>query len=419
MTSPADMHRGLALRSYLAATYLIPIVAKPVLQRRMKRGKEHPARWREKLGEGLAARPAGRLIWLHAVGLGEVLSVRGLIDHLAKLHPDLSFLVTSTTATSAEVFAKQTPARSLHQFLPLDAPSYRRRFLDHFAPDLCVWIEQDLWPGMVSDLAARGIPQCMVAARMNARSHRSHRKAAPLYRDLYDAMAIVTAQDAVSASHLASLGAKAQVTGSLKPAAPQLSCDKAELNRLRDALANRRIWAVAPAHPEDIALARAAHERLCQADPSALLIIAPRFPETQITIDAPRRSRGGVPGPDDAVWLCDTFGDMGLIYHLAQAALIGGTFTEIEGHNPWEAAALGCAILHGPRTAHFRADYAELDAAGGAIRVETAEDITNALASDALPQTAANAASAIAVASLQTGALATDLLQVLKAAHDR
>ena len=419
MTSPADMRRGLLLRSYLAATHLIPLVARPVLRRRLNRGKEHPARWLEKLAKGLAPRPAGRLIWLHAVGLGEVLSVRGLIDRLAKLNPDLSFLVTSTTATSAEVFARNVPNRTLHQFLPLDAPSYRRRFLDHFAPDLCVWVEQDLWPGMVSDLAARGIPQALVAARMNAGSYRSHQRVASLYRDLYRAMAMVTGQDRATAAHLGSLGARAQVTGSLKPAAPLLSCDEAELNQLRAALANRRIWTVAPAHAKDISLALAAHERLRQTEPATLLIVAPRFPDAGTGLDAPRRSRGTVPGPDDAVWLCDTFGDLGLIYRLSQAALIGGSFSDIEGHNPWEAAALGCAILHGPHTANFTVDYGQLHAADGAIEVKTATDIVQALTTPELPQTTANAARAIAAASQQTDALASDLLQVLKATHGR
>jgi len=412
------MHRGLALRSYLAATHLIPLVAKPILRRRLNRAKEHPRRWQEKLGRDLAPRPAGPLIWIHAVGLGEVLSVRGLIDRLAKLRPNLSFLVTSTTAASAEVFAKQAPARTLHQFLPLDAPPYRKRFLDHFAPDLCIWLEQDLWPGMVSDLAARGLPQCMVAARMNARSHRSHQRVAPLYRDLYDAMAVITAQDAATAAHLGSLGAKALVTGSLKPAAPPLSCDAAELTRLQTALAGRRVWAVAPAHPEDIERARGAHRELCQTDPAALLIIAPRFPEAEIAVEGARRSRGDIPGPDDAIWLCDTYGDLGLVYRLAQAVLIGGTYSSIEGHNPWEAAALGCAILHGPHTANFAADYAQLDACGGAVLAKTTQSIVSALVSGTLPQTAANAARAIAGASKQTDTLAVELLHLLEAAHD-
>ncbi|WP_342070125.1 3-deoxy-D-manno-octulosonic acid transferase [Yoonia algicola] len=414
MTFPADMHRGFALRSYLAASYLIPLLAKPMLRRRLKRGKEHPTRWPEKLGRNLAPRPDGALIWLHAVGLGEVLSLRGLIERLGQARPDLSFLVTSTTSTSAEVFAKNAPPRTLHQFLPLDAPAFRRRFLDHFNPDLCIWVEQDLWPGMVSDLAARRIPQCMVAARMNATSFRSHEKAASLYRDLYGAMTMITAQDADTATHLAKLGAKVKVTGSLKPAAPLLFCDMTELSALRRRFAERTVWAVAPAHAEDIALARAAHMRLCEADPSALLIIAPRIPQDATTQSGPRRSKGEVPTPEDAVWLCDTYGDLGLIYRLAQTALIGGTFNEVEGHNPWEAAALGCAILHGPRVANFKSDYAQLAQASGAMQVATAGDITTALLSGDLPETAKNASKAIKSASAQTDALAADLLAVFE-----
>ncbi|SIT91745.1 3-deoxy-D-manno-octulosonic-acid transferase [Yoonia rosea] len=404
------MHRGLALRSYLAASHLIAPAAKPVLRRRLQRGKEHPTRWQEKMGRNLAPRPDGPLIWLHAVGLGEVLSLRGLIARLGQQRPDLSFLVTSTTATSAEVFAKNAPPRTTHQFLPLDAPAFRRRFLDHFRPDLCIWVEQDLWPGMVSDLASRQVPQCMVAARMNAASFRSHQRAAGLYRDLYSAMAMITAQDAATAAHLASLGAKVKVTGSLKPAAPLLVCDEAELERLQRTLAQRRIWAVAPAHPDDIALARTAHQKLRDTDSTALLIIAPRLPQHTLEEIGPRRSKGEVPAPDDAVWLCDTYGDLGLIYRLAQTVLIGGTFGDVEGHNPWEAAALGCAILHGPRVANFKTDFAQLADASGAIAVATADDIAKALVSGDLPRIAENAGRAIKIASTQTDALAADLL---------
>ncbi|EBA13251.1 3-deoxy-D-manno-octulosonic acid transferase [Roseobacter sp. CCS2] len=417
MTSPADMHRGLALRSYLAATHLIPLVAKPMLRRRLKRGKEDPGRWQEKLGHGLASRPDGPLIWLHAVGLGEVLSLRGLIDRLAKARPDLSFLVTSNTAASAKVFAENAPARTIHQFLPLDAPPYRKRFLDHFAPDLCIWVEQDIWPGMVNDLSARGIPQCMIAARMNARSFKSHYRAASLFRDIYGAMALVMAQDAATADHLRALGAAAKVGGSLKPAAPALRNDPDEVARLRKHLTGRRIWAVAPAHAEDIAIACAAHTQLCKVDTSALLIIAPRFPDRPLDLQSPRRSLGEMPDQDNPIWLFDTFGELGLVYRLADAALIGGTFGDIEGHNPWEAAALGCAILHGPHTANFSVDFAHLADLSGAIPVETADDLVAALTSPELDTTINNASDAIAAASAQVDDLAQRLLQVLEASN--
>ena len=413
------MRRGLALRAYLLASHGFPLIAGAVLRRRLARGKEDPARWMEKLGRNLAPRPKGPLIWLHAVGLGELLSLRGLIARLHGQDPGLSFLVTSTTVTSAQVFAKNLPPRTLHQFLPVDAPAYRRQFLDHFQPDLAVWVEQDIWPGLVSDAAARGIPQAVIAARMNAQSHASHKKARSVYRDLYQAMVKVTAQDQDTADHLTQLGASGvTVSGSLKPSAPPLAHDPDELARLLKRLTGRRIWAVAPSHPEDEQIALAAHAILRKSDPDALLIIAPRDPDRRADIAAacvtspPMRSQGAVPGMDDAVWLCDTFGDMGLVYRLADAVLIGGTFSAIEGHNPWEAAALHTAILHGPRIANFTADYATLHDADAARTVTDAATLAQALQdTGALAQ---NAEGATTFAALRTDMLAADLISLLR-----
>ncbi|WP_019954725.1 3-deoxy-D-manno-octulosonic acid transferase [Yoonia vestfoldensis] len=414
---------GLALRAYLAASYLIPLAAGPVLARRRKRGKEHATRWIEKQGRGLAPRPTGRLVWINAVGLGEILSLRGLIARMAAAAPDLHFLVTSTTAASARVFAGQMPPRTIHQFLPLDAPAYRRRFLDHFRPDLCIWAEQDLWPGLVHDAGQRGIPQAMVAARMNAASLARHGKAAGLYRDLYMRMALVTAQDDDSAKHLSALGTAARVSGSLKPAAPALDCDPVALRDLQAVTGSRFVWAVAPSHPADEAAALAAHKALRMQMPDALLIIAPRHPDRRDAISAacpmppPLKSQGALPSAADPSWLCDTFGDLGLVYRVARAVLIGGTFDTTQGHNPWEAAQLDCAVLHGPEVANFVADFAALDAAGGAIAVLDVAAIASALRGD-LAAVAAKAKAGAQDAGRATDHLARDLLALLKVRHD-
>lgn len=414
------MHRGILLRFYLLVSYLVPLLAPFVLRRRLRRGKEHPTRWREKQGLALAARPDGTLIWLHAVGLGEVMSLRGLVARLTALQPDVHVLVTSTTAASAEVFAKNMPPRTLHQFLPLDAPRYRTRFRDHFKPDLCVWVEQDIWPGFVHMLQQHDIPQAMIAARMNAASFQSHQRAAGLYRDIYGAMALVTAQDDVTAEHLKRLGAAPSVTGSLKPAAPALASDAVVLQRLQKTLQGRMIWAVAPSHPADEHMAVAAHQIITQADPTALLIIAPRYPERRDEIaehlaqDIPRWSREELPTSAHNFWICDTFGEMGLIYRLARAVLIGGTFDTVEGHNPWEAAALDTAILHGPQTMNFANDFAQLDQAGGALKVDSPETLASALMQHDLQQLTREAYHCITEASAQTDKLAQDLIALLR-----
>ena len=412
----ADRHW--ATRAYLAAGYLLPLAAPAVLKRRLARGKEDPDRWPEKLGLGLAPRPDGPLVWLNAVGLGETLALRGLIGRMAAAREDLRFLVTSTTSGSAAALARQMPPRTIHQFLPLDAPRYRRRFLDHFRPDLAVWTEQDLWPGLVADLARRGVPQAVVAARMNAASRARHEKARALYADAYRAMGMVTAQDAESAANLALLGAcDVTVTGSLKPAAPALGHDPAELSVLRHALAGRRIWAVAPSHPADEEMALDAHALLRESDPDALLVLAPRFPDRAgdvaagCTMSLARRSAQEVPRAETAVWLFDTMGELGLVYRLADTALIGGTFGDTEGHSPWEAAILDTAILHGPRTANFRDDFARLDAAGAAREVTSAQDILAGLR--ATQDIRATTEKVVEEAAADTDRLAADLLALL------
>lgn len=421
MTAQAEMRRAWQLRMYLLASHCFPLLAKSLLQRRRARGKEHPSRWVEKMARGLAPRPKGRLIWLHAVGLGEILSLRGLIVRMAAQAPDAHFLVTSSTVASADVLAKNMPPRTLHQFLPLDAPPYRSAFLDHFHPDLCVWVEQDLWPGLVSELARRSIPQAMIAVRMDAKSFEKHQKVAGLYRDLYAAMQLITAQDAQTAAHLTTLGAPepVAVTGSLKPAAPTLNHDPDALDQLKSALAERMVWAVAPSHPADEAIAIAAHQTLLETRPDALLIIAPRFParadKIMLPRPAPLRSGGETPAHDDPIWICDSFGELGLIFRLARVVLIGGTFSEVEGHNPWEAANLGCAIAHGSRTAHFAADFEMLDKAGAAILVNDAAGLAKFLQTPG--NMAAQVADLVATVSAKTDDLAQELL-ALVAPHD-
>lgn len=378
------------LRLVLATGAAMQPFAGPILRRRLKRGKELPDRWREKLGTPGAARPDGPLIWLHAVGLGEVMALRGLIDALATARPDLNFLVTSTARSSAQVFANALPPRTIHQFLPLDMPGPVRAFLDHWHPDLAIWSEQDLWPRLVVETERRGVPQMVVNGRMDDKALKSRQKFGAAFRDLYGRFARILAQDDRSAANLRQLapGTEVTVSGSLKSGAMALPVDDTALAQDRASIGPRPVWLLAPSHPEDEAVALAAHAALRRTQPDALLLIAPRLTErghdiaaacAEANLPAVLRSVGASPDAETAVWIVDTFGEMGLWYRLARAALIGGSFSDIEGHNPWEAAALDCAILHGPRVANFAADYRDLDAAGGALSVADAPQITAAL----------------------------------------
>lgn len=413
----------IATALYRAGTGALSPLASRHLQRRVARGKEDPSRWREKLGEASAVRPDGALVWLHAVGLGEVMALRGLVAAIGAVRSDARFLITSTSLGSATALAGQMPARSVHQFLPLDIPGPRRRFFDHWSPDLAIWAEQDLWPGLVDEAMRRRVPLALVNARMNAEAFARRRKVRRLLAEAYAAFCLIDAQDAETARHLTALGASGvTVSGSLKPAAPPLDDRPAERAAVARTLADRRVWLAASTHPEDERMVLAAHRIVRARDPDALLILAPRRPDRGAEVGAAAReagfaaalrSGGGMPVPGHACYVADTLGEMGLWYRLCPVAFMGGTMGPVEGHNPWEAVRLGTEVLHGPRTGNFAADYAELDAAAAALLVETPEALADAISGD----TGAMADRARSVAGkhdASIGALAARLVAVME-----
>lgn len=365
------MTKTLQTLAYLALRPALQPVMRLVLKRRLKQGKEDPARIGEKMGQATQARPEGRLVWMHAVGLGEVLALRPLILQMQAEAPDLHFLITSTAKSSAGVIGANLPPRCQHQFLPLDGPDFIAAFLDHWQPSLAIWSEQDIWPGAIHDTAQRNIPQAWVNARMNAESLRKRLRMKSLYADALAQFQLIAAQDPGTAGNLETLGAPfSEVTGSLKPAAEPLGADPAKLAQALHITQGRRVWVGASTHAGDEPLLLAAQKELLERDPSALLILAPRLPARadeiivslkQAGLNFAQRSKDEFPGPATRVWLADSFGELGIWYRLASVSFVGNSFNGQGGHNPWEPLCLGLPVLHGPDVANFSADYRQLD----------------------------------------------------------
>ena len=368
------MNIGLQLRGYLILRRVLQPVMRRVLAGRICKAKENAARAGERLGIATQVRPTGRMVWMHAVGLGEVLALRPLIVGMQQVAPDLNFVITSTARSSADVLGQNLPANTVHQFLPLDGPTYMAKFLDHWQPCLSIWSEQDIWPGAIHDCAARDIPLAYVNGRMDNKSTAKRARLAGLYKKVFGLFDLITVQDEQTAENLSSLGGRdVRVTGSLKPAAEPLSVDVGMLATLQVALEGRKIWVAASTHCEDEAVLIDAQRELVKRDPSWLLILAPRAPArgdeiegalVQAGLTCTRRSKGGQPDPSHSVWIVDSFGELGLWYRLAAAAFVGGSYGSLGGHNPWEAICLNLLVCHGPNVANFAKDYEVLDYSG-------------------------------------------------------
>lgn len=364
---------------YRAATTLGGPAFHAALRVRAGRGKEDPARLRERRGHASRPRPAGRLAWLHAASVGESLAALPLIALMLEARPGLEVLLTTGTLTSARLVERRLPARARHQYVPLDRIGYWRRFLRHWRPDAGILIESELWPNLFAEAARQRLPLALVNGRMSERSYRRWRStggaAARLLRQLEPCLA----QSEDDARRLRALGASGvEVIGNLKLAAPPLDADPAALDVLRGALAGRPVWLAASTHPGEEAVVVEAQRALLARWPDLLLIIAPRHPARGPAIAAEARALGltvaersaGQPvDPAVGVYLADTLGELGLFYRLAPLALIGGSLVPHGGQNPLEAARLGCVPLFGPLTWNFDEITRDLLARDAAIRV--------------------------------------------------
>jgi 3-deoxy-D-manno-octulosonic-acid transferase len=379
-----------ALAAYRRVTTMLGPLLPLYLAARRLRGKEDRARFGERLGRAGATRPPGPLAWLHAASVGEAASLLSLIDRLSRERPTLNLLVTTGTVTSARLLETRLPAgQARHQFVPVDRPLYVRRFLDHWRPDLAIWVESELWPNLVAATQARGITTVLLNGRMSQRSYERWRRWPGLIAPLLGRFALCLAQDAAQAARLAELGARnAGTVGDLKSAAAPLPADAHELAQLSAEIDARPRWLAASTHQGEEDAVAAVHRQLQPRHPALLTIIAPRHPVRAAEIAAAlrsqglgvaRRSQGDAITAAVAVYLADTLGEMGLFYRLADIAFIGGSLTAVGGHNPLEAALLGCAILHGPDMSNCAATTRELAQAGGAIAVSGSDELTAAL----------------------------------------
>jgi 3-deoxy-D-manno-octulosonic-acid transferase len=374
----------LTLRTYrrlaAAATPLAPLL----LARRLKRGKEHPERIAERRGEAAVARPAGPLIWAHGASVGEMLAVMPLVECLRARN--FNVLVTSGTVTSARLAELRLPAGAIHQFVPIDAPRFITRFLDHWRPNLTLLAESDLWPNLIMSCAERSVPLILVNGRLSEHSYARWRLLPATIATLLTRFDLCLAQSEGDAERYADLGApRVSMTGNLKLDVPAPPVDEHKLAAMQAAIGRRPIVVAASTHAGEEALIIEAHRRLRASFRGLITIIAPRHPErgpgivdiaSVAGLSAVLRSRGHLPDRATEIYVADTIGELGTIYRLSPIVFMGGSLVRRGGQNPIEAAKLGAAILHGPHVNNFTEIYSALDEAHGAEEINDVNKLT-------------------------------------------
>ena len=353
---------------------LTPILALHAGWQRL-RGRIGAGGMAERLGRG-TGRSNDPAVWFHGASNGELTSARWLIERLRAARPDLAMVITCNSWSARTMVQGWGLPGVAVCLAPYDTPGAVAAFRARWRPRALIFIENELWPERVAQMTG---PVICLGARMSAGSARNWARIAPgLMAAVLSRITLLSAQDAQSEARFLALGLPAARLGPRLMLKTRPATDAPR--PFTPPHPRARILLAASTHPgEEAPILRAfAQVRGATFD---LLILAPRHPrrsaEVAATIRATgltfaTRSAGEVPGPDTAVYLADTLGEMAGWYAMAGATLIGGTFAPVGGHTPYEPAAHGSAILHGPGVANFTESFATLTEADAALPVTEA-----------------------------------------------
>ncbi len=354
-------------------------------------------------------------IWVHAVSVGEVLAISGVVQQLRRRFPEKRIVVSTTTATGQKLARERFGEEDVFYF-PLDLVFAIRPYLRVLRPELVVIAETEFWPNFLRLAKASGARLAVVNARISDRSFPRYRLLRGVLRGVLAAVDCFLAQSHEDARRLREIGAppeRVRVSGNLKFDV-SLPPEKPIVADLRAAIRQQGVapvWVCGSTTEgeEELLL------RVFAGCPHGLLILAPRHPErfaavARLAADFPvrmyRRSELQPSFPwDRSVLILDSIGELASIYGLADVAFVGGSLVPRGGHNILEPALHGVPIMVGPHTENFRDIVARFRDAGALLEAASEQELQTAF-QRGVQEKSALGAKVRAVAEANTGATA-------------
>ncbi len=361
---------------------------------RARREPEYAERTSERFGHVPAGIPAD-VLWFHSVSAGEAISAAPLISRLATQFPARQFLVTATTPAGSAQLCRLLADKYdnvSHCYAPLDFPHAVRRFFARVRPRLLVLLETELWPNLLREAHAAGVPALLVNGRLSERSASGYQRIGPLTLEMLEHLTFIACQYPLHAERFMKLGARPDQVGALGSIKFDVELPADHAGRLAEleqhlGSADRRIWIAGSTHPGEEKTLLAAHRQLKARYPDLLLVLVPRHPPRAEAVAAMLRDdaltvvrySAADEGAVADVLLVDVMGELAYLYGLADVAFLGGSLVSVGGHNPIEAAICGKPLLMGPETFNFPDVVAAFVDAGCLTLVRTPADLVAAV----------------------------------------
>ena len=380
---------------YKLFTYLFYPFAPIYLYFRKLKKKEDSIRFREKLSKINISRDDGSLVWFHIASVGEAMSILPLIESCVEEKKINKILLTSITLSSGRILERRykQSTKVIHQFLPLDVPIFINKFLNHWKPNLSIFIDSEIWPNLILQIANKKIPLLLINARITEKSFKRWKLVINFAKKIFEKFDLCITSNKESEYFLKILGCKnIKNYGNLKFSQTKTNVQKNIDSFILNKIKNRKIWCAASTHPTEEILCAKSHLKIKKIYSNILTIIIPRHVErvskinkdlSKLNLKIVLSSELKQVSEETDIILVDSYGETSKFYNISKYVFMGKSLVQSlikdSGQNPIDPARLGCKILHGPFVSNFKEIYEYLKNLGITIKINNSDELSVSL----------------------------------------
>ena len=334
---------------------------------RVLKNKEDKLRFKEKFCLISKKRGSGKLVWFHGSSVGEILSV---IPVIKKYDNDKSIgkiLITSSTLSSSKILEKIKFKKTIHQFYPIDHAIFSRKFLNHWKPNIAIFLESEIWPSMFKSIKNRNILLILLNARITKKSFDRWSKMKKFSNSIFGLIDKAYSQNSETSHYLRKLNVKnIKSTGNIKFIEYDNGKSDKSDKKLFSQFKKYKIFIAASTHETEELFAAKTHIILKKKNKNIITIIIPRhinrvkqiiYEIKELGLNVVSRSSKKSKLKDIDIFIVDTFGESKKFYRFATTVFLGKSIVKGGGQNPLEPARFGAKILHGPDVNNFKDVY--------------------------------------------------------------
>jgi 3-deoxy-D-manno-octulosonic-acid transferase len=356
---------------------------------RILKNKEDKFRVKEKFCFPSEKRGIGKLVWFHGSSVGEIMSIIPIIKKYDKDRTINKILITSSTLSSSKILKKIKFKKTTHQFYPIDHFFFSNKFLNHWKPNIAIFLESEIWPSMFKSINKKKIPLILLNARITKKTYNRWFKIKKFSNSIFSLIDKAYSQNSETNYYLKKLNVKSiKSIGNLK----FIENDNFETNQADKKLFSQfkryKTFIAASTHDTEELFAAKTHIFLKKKNKNIITIIIPRHVSrvnqiisqiNELGLNVISRSSNKKKLKNIDIFVVDTFGESKKFYKFATTVFLGGSIIKRGGQNPLEPARFGTKILHGPNIDNFKDVYKYLNQLKISSKVNSPQECANSI----------------------------------------